>query len=159
MKLGVFCKLYYSTATRATWGAVSGTTGLNTGAAPGTLVLCDVQEATTEVPDTELDATTRAGNGWALVVQGLHKAGLTFKIPANSADAFYIALMKAKFTRTPIPIAALDGLAATSKTQGLWADFAVIGMTRAEPIDGIVWVDFTVKPTPSAVPPEWVDVT
>ena len=157
MKLGVFCKLYYTTSTRASWGTVDETTGLNSGVAP-TLTEADVQEVTTEVSDTELDATTRVGNGWGLVMQGLHKSGLTFKVPANESNAFYVALLKAKFTRTSIALAALDGDKGTTAVEGLWADCVVIGMSRPEPIDGVVWIDFTCKPTPSAVPPQWVIV-
>ena len=47
----------------------------------------------------------------------------------------------------------MDGAVATAGSQGLWADCQVLEFTRDEPIDDVMSVKVTVKPTYSANPP------
>ena len=61
-------------------------------------------------------------------------------------------------TNTSIGMAAMDGDIDVVGTQGLVADFDVVSFTRTEPLEEVLKVAVSVKPTYSVTAPEWTTV-
>lgn len=160
-KLGAAAKLYrLSTGTRATWNATLDADGFShVGAAPAGLdEVPNCKDVTIPLEDDKADASTRGNNGFKAYLQGLTDAAITISMIYDPADPDLQAFLKAKMTKTPIPLAILDGDKATLGTQGLWADFAVFKFEKQEPLEGAQMVNVEIAPAYSAVGPEWVKV-
>ena len=158
IRIGFQCHAYYLTTTRAAWSG-SATNGIYVGAAPGGLTeLSSIRNATATIDNGEADVSTRASQGFELTAQALFKWSVDFEIPWDPADASFTALLGAYLQRQSIPVVALDGDKAASGSQGPWADWAVMKFARDENLDKEVIAQVTLKPTQSAVPPQWVKV-
>lgn len=158
--LGFNAALYHlSTGTRATWGAAD-SSNIHGGAAPGSLTeITNINgELTLKADSTDVEVNTRASD-WKLAAQGLHDGSVEFTMIDEPTDADLIMIRNAHFARSSIALAVLDGDKSAIGVNGLWADFAVIGYERGEPLDDKLTVKVTVKPTRSGVAPEWVKVT
>lgn len=159
-KLGFKAKAYFlSTGTRASWGAADAD-GINGGAAPTNLTeMGNIRDLTLNLSKGEADASTRAGNGWETILAALKSGQVQFGMIWDTADTTFAAIFKAYMTDANIAMAFLDGDKATVGSQGLWADFAVIGFEKSEPLKDAQTVQVTIKPAYSAVAPQWVKVT
>jgi hypothetical protein len=148
-KLGFDGKVYRQTSgTRAAWPG--------SGAAPNLDLVDNIRDVTINLTKTEADVTVRGGNGWRQVVAALKEGNVEFEMVYDTADADFTAFIASFTGNTTIALAILDGVAATVGTQGLWADFMIIGFEKAEPLEGAMTVKFTAKPTYSSVAPAWV---
>jgi len=145
-----------TTGTRAAW-AGSATNGVYVAAPPASLSTINaVRNVTLNLGATEANTSNR-GSGWKLSRQALKEASIDFEIPWNNGDAGFQALLQAYAGGTSIALAVLDGPCATgTSSEGLWADFAVMAFNRDEPIESEMIAKVTVKPTDSAVPPQYV---
>lgn len=147
--LGLDAKLYYlSTGTRAAWPATGDPTNL--------VEITDARDVTINLSASEADVTTRGSGGWRATLQAVKDATLDFELVADTGDTILAAIKDAFINGTGIAMAALDGASATAGTTGLWADMEVVSFTRNEPLEGPVTHSISMKPTFSAVNPEWV---
>lgn len=146
-----------STGPRATWG--DAVDGIHIGAAPASLVeIENVKDVTINLEDDESDVTVRAGRGFKATLGGLRDASVDIPMVYDPADPDFLALRKAYATRTTIPLAFLDGDKGTDGVCGTWADFSVLKMVKGEELANAQMVTFSVKPGPTAVPVELVQV-
>jgi len=159
IKIGFQCKAYYLSTTRAAW-AGSATNGVFVGAAPGGLnEMTSVRNATVTIDNGEADVSTRGSEGFELTAQALFKWSVDLEIPWDPTDASFAALFGAYLQRQSIPVVMLDDDKTTAGAQGPWADWAVMKFSRDENLDKEVIAQVTLKPTQSAVPPQWVKVS
>ena len=159
--LGVNAKAYYlSTGTRTTWSATV-TDGANVGAAPSNLTEITNLKGDLNVPldDGEADVSTRGNGPWEAVIGGIRKVGIDLTMIYDPSNTIYQAFLKAYLTRTKIACAFLGDDKATVGAGGLWADFAVTKMEKGEAAGEAQTTVWTLKPTYSTVPPEWVKVS
>lgn len=158
-KLGLDGKIYYlSTGTRASWGTVTG--GVAQAPAPSNLTVIEaVRDITLTIEAGEADVSTRGNDGWKAILATLKGASLEVKAIWDSADTALAAVLTAWLTNATIALAVLDGAKETVGTQGFWADFMVLSVTKGEALEEGQTMDFTIKPTLSAVSPQWVKVT
>jgi hypothetical protein len=151
VRQGFNAKLYRLTSgTRAAWPA--------SGAPSNLSEIGNVRDLSVRSTTSELDATTRASAGFKVTVPGLNDAAIEFEMVWDTDDTHFTALKDAYEDRTSVAIAALDKDKATSGAKGLWADFAVVTFEKQEPLDDVQKVSVVLKPTYSAVAPEWVTV-
>lgn len=140
-RLGIKCKVYYGAA----------------GSQASTLLKL-VRDATLGLERSEHDASVKDAEDWEQVVAGIKKAPFEFEILYDPADTGFLALRDAWLNNTPIALLILDGLKATVGSQGLDADFAVLKFERGEPIDGLMTIKCSVKPTLSSRAPAWTTI-
>jgi hypothetical protein len=145
-----------TTGTRASWGTAVG--NLYSGSAPGSLseINC-IADATLNADVGEADASNRSSLA-KLTALVLDEVSIDLKIPWNAADANFLLLRNARVNRTPVAVALLDGADTVPGSFGYWADWVVTKFVREEPLTGTMIANVTLKPTPSAVPPQWVVV-
>jgi hypothetical protein len=139
--LGGNAVLYYSATTqRATWATAVVSTGLN--------IVRHVGDLTLDVDKNEEDVTTRDTPGFETSMMTLIKAGVSFKVIKDTADASYLALRNNFFSSSGacIAMAVLDGPVATNGTEGLWSDFQVQKFTIGQTVKGVQTVEVTIKP-------------
>lgn len=149
--LGLDAKLYrLSTGTRAAWPGTGSPSNLDE--------IPNVRDLTLNLSRAEADVTTRGSNGWRVTVGALKDASLEFEMVWDPADTDFVAIRDAFMNGTTIALAALDQAKATTGAQGLWADWRVTGFSKTEPLEDAQKVSVTIKPSYSAVPPEWVTV-
>lgn len=143
IKLGMDAKLYRNTGTFAspTWN-----------------IIPNVKDLTLNLETGEADVTTRGNNGWRATVATLKDASIEFEMVWDTEDDDFTALRNAFLNNTAIELAVLDGLVATSGSQGLRATCMVTSFTRNEPLEEAITVNVTVKPTYSANAPSWMTV-
>lgn len=159
-KLGLAAKLYrLSTGTRATWGTAN-VDGIHEGAAPASLdEVGNVRDLTLNLDKGEADVTTRGNNGWRARLATLKDGGMEFQMVYDETDVDVAAFLGSWLNNTPIALAALSGASDVVGTQGLWADFDVFRFEKGEELENAQMVTVGVRPTYSAVAPEWVEVT
>jgi hypothetical protein len=147
---------YLSSGTRASWGSL--TAGVAIAAAPSNLVAVpSIRNCNLGLNVGEADASSRASLV-KLTVLALEEWQVELEIPYNPTNTDYIFLQAARIQRITIAMAFLDGPKATSGSFGIWADFVVTGFGRDEPLEKEMMVKATLKPTSSAVAPQWVQV-
>lgn len=161
MKLGFNGVIYYlTTGTRATWNATI-VGGVHVGAAPASLARVDsVRDCSIETEKTEVDASSRDTGGYEVAIGALKKLPISFKMIWDPTKASQKAILAAYLSDTPvtIPLAILDGDKATPGTTGWWGDFTVLKMSHGQNLQEGQLIDVTVKPGPSAVNTEYVQV-
>lgn len=158
-QIGLDCKVYrLSTGDRASWDGSSDT--VVTGSAPADLDECTrVREVTIPFDKTEADASDRSCK-FKKILTGLIDVGVTISMVYDKTDTDYEAFRDAFFASSMIALAILDGASDTVGTEGLWADFEVLNMQRAEPLEDTVTLEFTLKPSgASSIDPQWVTIS
>ncbi len=146
-KLGLDCKLYYSTD------------GNEDPIVPGNWTeLTNVKDVTLTLERGEADVTTRANAGWRATAAALKDGSIEFEMIWDTEDAGFTALQEAWNNGTTIGILALDGGVAVSGSQGLVADMNVINFSRNEPLEEAVTVSVSLKPGYSSEAPRWVTI-
>lgn len=134
--LGYNGKLYYSvTAVTAATNAA-----LLAGATGGTLLTL-AQDVNIDLSTDKADITTRANSGWMQEVPTLKKGTIKFKMLWKNGDANIAALRDAWLNGTEIFAAALDGLAATSGSNGPAGNFTVTNFSRNEGLKEAITVE------------------
>jgi hypothetical protein len=143
IKLGMDAKLYRNSATYAspTWDLIG-----------------NVKDLTLSLETGEADVTTRGNAGWRATVATLKDGSLEFEMVWDTEDADFTAIRTAFLNNAAIEMAILDGLVATTGSQGLRASFMVTNFTRNEPLEEAITVSVSMKPTYSANAPAWMTV-
>lgn len=116
-----------------------------------------VRDVTLGLEAGEADATTRGNNGWRATMATLKDASLEFEMVWDTADANFTAIRNAFLTNTLIKLAVMTDMWAESFNHGLYAHWMITGFSRNEPLEDVITVSVTAKPTYSVNPPLWVD--
>lgn len=136
-KLGYKAKVYHGTA----------------GTQAGTL-LANVRSVTMNGSKAEADASTRDSD--FKLTRGAQKdISFDIELVYDPADAGYDALKASYLNGTAIALLIVDDLKTVVGTEGLDFDAEIFDMSREEPIEGVITVKFTAKPTPSSRAPTW----
>ena len=132
----------------------------NTGsyAVPNWVEVDNVKDLTLALEKGEADATTRANNGWRATVGTLKDGSLEFEMVWDSSDANFTAVKDAYFNNANIEFAVMDGDITTSGSQGLRATMSILNFSRNEPLEELVSVNVTIKPTYADNAPEWLEI-
>jgi len=143
IRLGMDAKLYRNTGTYAspTWDLIG-----------------NVKDLTLSLETGEADVTTRGNGGWRATVATLKDGSLEFEMIWDTEDTDFTAIRTAFLGNTAVEMAVLDGLVATTGSQGLRASFMVTNFTRNEPLEEAITVSVSMKPTYSANAPAWMTV-
>jgi len=143
IKLGMDAKLYRNTGTFAspTWN-----------------IIPNVKDLTLNLETGEADVTTRGNAGWRATVATLKDASIEFEMVWDTEDDDFTAFRNAFLGNTAVEMAVLDGLVATTGSQGLRATCMVTSFTRNEPLEEAITVSVTLKPTYNANAPSWMTV-
>jgi predicted secreted protein len=112
-----------------------------------------VKDVTYDDSKSEIDVTTRAAGRWKQTISGMREAAIEFEILWDAAVAGFLALQDAYNDDALIGLAVADGAIATSGTHYFMADCEILKFARSEPLDGVVTVSVTAKPTYSANTP------
>jgi hypothetical protein len=147
-KIGLDCKLYRNTGTYAspTWNEIP-----------------NVADVTVQLSKGEADTSTRA-SGWKTRKGTLKDASIDFQLKFVAGDTDFTALLASYTGNSSIELLALDGLLATTGSQGLRAVCEVFNFQQGQPLEGAVTFDVSAKPTPSfdaggaAIVPTWFTV-
>ena len=142
-EIGVDCKVFRNTSV---WGT------------PAWDELTNIEVVQQGLEAAEAEFRNR-GIGFVQSAPGLIKGTIELTLtwtPGTNAD--YEALRDAFTGKNTIDLWFLDGASATSDNQGLRADFAVLSMSRAEPLEEGVTVTFTLAPGVSVNAASWASV-
>ena len=107
----------------------------------------------------DADVTTRAGGGFRQSVATLKDGSVDFQMVWDTSDDGFTAFKNAFFNNTSIECSFMDGLIATTGSQGLHADFSVTNFSRSEALEEALMVDVSLKITKSDNTPEWLTVS
>jgi len=142
--LGLDAKAYRNTGTwaSATWSLID-----------------NLKDVTINLEAGDADVTTRGGGGFRQSVATLKDGSVDFQMVWDTSDAEFTALKDAFFANTSVEMAFMDGLIATTGSQGLHADFSVTNFSRSEALEEALMVDITLKITKSDNTPEWLTVS
>ena len=99
----------------------------------GGTVFALAQDVNLALSATEIDATTRGGNGWREKCQGLKEWGVSADSVWIPDDAAYVLIRSAFTDGTPLAVILTDKDLNTDTGSGYVTD-----MGRAEPLDDVV---------------------
>lgn len=139
MRLGLDCKLYYSTADYAS---------------PSYTELSNVTDVNVADSMGEFDSSTRANEGFESIEPTLRKLRVSFKMMYDQSDANFVAIRAAYVARTGLDMLVLDGDKDDGDTIGVRAQMKVLKMDSAEPLTEGKTVDVELAPYFSSHPPE-----
>lgn len=132
MKLGMNAQVYYhATATTALSGM--------------TLIATGVRDVSLSISAATAKVTTRNSGGWEQELPTLKSLEVSLKIPLDPTDAFYQQLQTSFIAGGTFSSAFLTDTKATSGSTGPVGDFSVTKFDRAEPLDGVMEMDVTLK--------------
>jgi hypothetical protein len=132
MKLGMNAQVYYhATATTALSGM--------------TLIATGVRDVSLSISAATAKVTTRNSGGWEQELPTLKSLEVSMKIPLDPTDAFYQQLSTSFLANGTFAAAFLTDTKATSGATGPVGDFCVTKFDRAEPLDGAMEMDVTLK--------------
>jgi hypothetical protein len=141
---GVDCKLYYCVA-----GA---------GGVPVWTELTAARDVKVTVDRGETDGSTRGGAGWKATLTGLKSVAIDFDLLYDSADAGVAAIMTAFLANNSIGLRTADGNPLSAGTRLFAADVRITKFDEGQPLDGVITVAVTAKPTYSATVPTYTTV-
>ena len=121
--------------------------------------LTNARDVTLNLEATEADVTTRASGGWKWTAAAMKDASIEWESIWDSTDAGFTAILNAFLDGEPIGLQVLDGPNDVAGNQGLEADFSILKITRAEPLEDAMKCTITAKPTYSDTAPEWITTT
>jgi len=141
-------KAYYSTSTVY--------------ATPAWVLMNKVIDVSVTLGKNMADLNSRE-QSWSLKGAALKTAQVSFGyLHVVGADTVFDALLDSYIADTPVPLALLDGLVATSGTQGLRGYFVVSGMDQDQSLEEGFSYSFTADPVRwndgTLRVPEWMDV-
>jgi predicted secreted protein len=134
----------------------------NTGtyASPTWDLIGNVKDLTLSLEKDETDVTTRSSGGWKEFVDGMKDATVEFGMLWDTGDADFDAFQGAFINNTAVEVLVLDGLVATSGSEGLRATMMVKSFTRNENLGEALMVDVSLRPVKNAnAAPAWYTVT
>jgi predicted secreted protein len=134
----------------------------NTGtyAVPVWDLIGNVKDLTLSLEKDETDVTTRASGGWKEFVDGMKDATVEFGMLWDTGDADFDAFQGAFINNTSVEILVLDGLVATTGSEGLRATMMVKSFTRNENLGEALMVDVSLRPVKNAnSAPVWYTAT
>ena len=134
----------------------------NTGtyASPTWDLIGNVKDLTLSLEKDETDVTTRASGGWKEFVDGMKDATVEFGMLWDTGDADFDAFQGAFINNTSVEILVLDGLVATTGSEGLRATMMVKSFTRNENLGEALMVDVSLRPVKNAnSAPVWYTAT
>lgn len=137
-KLGIEAKLMYKVGGQAAGGSW--------------IELTNTKDVTLNLEKSEADATTRGNAGWRATVAVLKDGSVEFEMVWDTEDPGFAALKDSYFDNEIIGLQVLD----SAGGEGLQADFMVTNFSRNEPLEELLTVSVTVKPTYSENPPQWI---
>ena len=106
-----------------------------------------VKDMTWDVPDTEVDMSTRASLR-KKYRQGMTDLSLSGTLVQDKDDVNFVAIWDAKWARTTIEIAICDDDITTDGTNWLRCTVGVFGMSVSEPLDDEMTYDITFREDP-----------
>jgi len=118
----------------------------------------NVKDLTLNLEKAEADVTTRANDGWRAKLGALKDASIDYEMVWDTEDPNFEAVKDAWFDDTLIDMAVMDGDIATSGSQGLRAEMAVLTFTREEPLEEAMKASVNLVPGYSVNAPEWLEV-
>lgn len=95
---------------------------------------------------TKIEIAIRAGNGFKFTAPGLRDIGYSGKSLYDPGDTTQTALKTAYDDGTAKEFLFLDQAQATAGSAGLRALMAITKFARPEPIDGVMMIDWELKP-------------
>lgn len=126
---------------------------------PSWQLIGNVKDLTLNLEMGEADVTSRAAEGWRQTEPTLADASLEWGMVWDPDDTQFTAIQEAFFARTAVEFLALDGLVATSGSQGLRFTGKIFSFSRDENLEEALMVNVTAKPSYDADnPPEWHEV-
>lgn len=140
-KIGLNGKLHYSATLM--------------GATPVWTLFNNVRDLTLAMEAGEADVATRASR-FKMYLEALIDASVDWESVWDGSDTTLTALRAAFLAGTPVALAIMDDLVATSGAQGLQADFIITKFGRNEPLADGMMVPISAKPAYSTTPPAWV---
>jgi hypothetical protein len=116
---------------------------------PTWVEIADVGDVTPADNDTEIPLNLRSNYPYMTWIPGMTDVSCEFQMPykTGETDTVFLAIRNAKLTRTPLEFAFMDGPIATPGSKGLRAICEVMKFAKGEPIDGVVMVDVSLKPS------------
>tara|TARA_R100000458_G_C8260495_1_gene236040 strand:+ start:472 stop:912 length:441 start_codon:yes stop_codon:yes gene_type:complete len=138
--LGMNAKLYYNTGSYAS---------------PTWTLIDNVRDLTLNLERGDTDITTRGGGGWRQSVATLADGSIDFGMVWDTADTVFTAIKNAFINNTTVEFLALDGLQATTGSQGLRATMAITSFSRNEGLEDALTVDVSAKTAYADNAPEW----
>ncbi len=130
-----------------------------TWASPTWEIISNLKDVTINLEAGDADVTTRAGGGFRQSVATLKDGSVDFQMVWDTSDDGFTAFKNAFFNNTSIECSFMDGLIATTGSQGLHADFSVTNFSRSEALEEALMVDVSLKITKSDNTPEWLTVS
>jgi predicted secreted protein len=119
----------------------------------------NVKDLTLSLEKDETDVTTRSSGGWKEFVDGMKDATVEFGMLWDTGDADFDAFQGAFINNTAVEVLVLDGLVATSGSEGLRATMMVKSFTRNENLGEALMVDVSLRPVKNAnAAPAWYTV-
>jgi predicted secreted protein len=120
----------------------------------------NVKDLTLSLEKDETDVTTRASGGWKEFVDGMKDATVEFGMLWDTGDADFDAFQGAFINNTSVEILVLDGLVATTGSEGLRATMMVKSFTRNENLGEALMVDVSLRPVKNSnSAPVWYTAT
>lgn len=138
--LGMDAKLYYNTGSYAS---------------PTWTLIDNVRDLTLNLERGDTDITTRGGGGWRQSVATLADGSVDFGMVWDNTDTVFTAIKNAFINNTVVEFLVLDGLVATSGSQGLRASMAITSFSRNEGLEDALTVDVSAKTAYADNAPSW----
>lgn len=141
--LGLDCKIYRNTGNyaSASWNEIG-----------------NVKDVTLTLEKAEADASTRGTSGWRARKGTLKDATIEFTMVWDTADADFTNIQQNFLNNGTVEFAVCDGAINTNNTQGLRTTCDIMTFTRNEPLEDVVTVNVTLKPSYGATT-TWNTVT
>lgn len=117
----------------------------------GSTEMTNVKDVTLSLESGDADVTTRATQGWRASVATLKEGSLEFEMNYDTADADFTAIQAAFLANTPLAFFVSDG-----NGSGLDADWSITAFNIEQPLEEVMTVSVTAKPTASTRAPSWV---
>ncbi len=136
---GLDCKLYVNTAT---YGS------------PTWVEWPCVRSSVLNLTYDEVDATCRGSGGFRRTSPTLALLEVTGDAIKDKDDASFIDMQDAARAKTVLDIMVLDGDRTVDGSDGWRLDAQIFSWTENQPLEDVVTVDFTIKPSPTANAPE-----
>ena len=125
-----------------------------------------VKDATINVEDSDLDASTRAGAGNKLSANGLRTVSADVNLQYQPGLTDFDALRTAYWAKTGYDFAFMDGDIATTGTEGVRFFGNIFSFGREEPLDGLLASALTIRPvintngsSSAQQNPEWYEIS
>jgi hypothetical protein len=147
--LGKDGKLYVNDPGGGTYIFKSGSPDYSTPALLNTAnafsLMGNCRDVTLTTDTDEVDITTRDSGGFTATIATNKSSTIEFEAIWRPTDAVFGFIQEAWEDNLEIAVMALDGLFATTGSQGLIGNFTVPGFSRSEPVGDVMKVNVTLK--------------